>query len=35
MEYKWNIKVSVIIALDNILHVHIDYLYQLKYYLIL
>ena len=34
MEYKWNIKVSVIFALDTIIHVHIDYLYQLNYYVI-
>ena len=31
--FKWNIKVSYIIALDNI--THIDYLYQLNYYVIL
>ena len=31
--FKWNIKVSYIIALDNI--IHIDFLYQLNYYVIL
>ena len=31
--FKWNIKVSHIIAFDNI--IHIDFLYQLNYFVIL